>query len=261
MQAIAEFEDLLHSMSHVGHHPVSIVRWVPMATVSSNQWNPNTVAKNEMQLLYTSIKADGYTQPVVVVEHDEKPGHYVVIDGFHRYTIMRTHEDIRDSTGGLIPVVVLDIPMNDRMASTIRHNRARGKHAIAGMSTMVYELLDNGWSDSQICQELGMEADELLKLKHITGFSKRFEDAEYRLAWESRKQIRNKIWYQERYQKILNGDKYEGHREAYTLDYLDRVRMEQLRDDARSRGDESNDWLEQFKEEKREAAAIAAGRA
>jgi ParB-like chromosome segregation protein Spo0J len=169
-------------------HPVGKVQWVPISKVHANDYNPNAVAKNEMRLLYTSIKHDGYTQPVVTV-YDAENDRYVIVDGFHRYTIMMLYADIRESTGGLLPVVVLDKPINDRMASTVRHNRARGKHSIKGMASMVFSMLNNGWSDEAICAEIGVEPDELLRLKHVTGFSKLFENVDYRAAWMTKNQI------------------------------------------------------------------------
>ncbi len=176
------------------HHPVSHVRWVPLEKVVANDYNPNKVATNEMRLLYTSIKADGYTQPVVTY-YDAERDMYIIVDGFHRYLVCKTYPDIRESTGGLLPVVVIDRPLNDRMASTIRHNRARGKHAITGMANIVFQMLDGGWTDEQICKELGMEHDELIRLKYITGFAKLFENVEYRKALETRRQIKlRKDW-------------------------------------------------------------------
>ena len=148
-------------------------------------------------MLYTSIKHDGYTQPVVTV-YDEERDMYVIVDGFHRFFLCKNNKDISDSTHGHLPVVVLEKSKNDRMAATIRHNRARGSHSISGMSNMVFEMLDNGWDDAQICNHLGMEADELLRLKHITGFSKLFSDVEYNKAWVSKHQILLKKQEQER---------------------------------------------------------------
>jgi len=139
-------------------------------------------------LLYTSILHDGYTQPVVTI-YDEELDKYVIIDGFHRYFTCKNNEDIRNRNHGRLPIVVLDKEINDRMASTVRHNRARGKHSVGGMSNMVFNMLDNGWSDADICNHLGMSADELLRLKHITGFSKLFADAEYNKAWTTKHQI------------------------------------------------------------------------
>lgn len=176
------------SASGLDSQPVSAVQWVPLARVQANDYNPNSVARNEMRLLYTSIKHDGYTQPVVVV-FDPALDKYVIVDGFHRFTTLRLNKDIQESTGGLVPVVVLDKPINDRMASTVRHNRARGKHAVTGMANMVFKMLDNGMDDAAICAELGMEADELVRLKHVTGFSKLFENVEYQRAWETKRQI------------------------------------------------------------------------
>lgn len=171
------------------NHPVNDVRWVPVEQVEANNYNPNSVAAKELQLLYTSISHDGYTQPVVTI-YDSGRDKYVIVDGFHRYFIMKKFTDIAESTGGLLPVVVIDKPVNDRMASTIRHNRARGKHSVNGMASMVFKMLDNGWSDSAICNELGMEAEELMRLKHVTGFSKLFENMDYHKSWVTRNQIR-----------------------------------------------------------------------
>ncbi|MCW5591043.1 MAG: ParB-like nuclease domain-containing protein [Burkholderiales bacterium] len=184
----------MHEVSPLASQPVDRVRWVPIDEVEPNDYNPNSVAAKEMGLLYTSIKHDGYTQPVVVVR-DEARGKYVIVDGFHRYFTCRNNPDILARNHGLLPIVVISKDINDRMASTVRHNRARGEHSVQGMAQMVFSMLDKGWSDADICNELGMEPEELLKLKHITGFSKLFEDVEYARAWESRRQIRiRKDW-------------------------------------------------------------------
>ena len=169
--------------------PVASVRFVPIDQVEANDYNPNIVAQNELRLLYHSIKADGYTQPVVTV-YDAERQRYVIVDGFHRYLVMKYHADIREPRGGLLPVVVIDKPLNDRMASTIRHNRARGKHNITGMANIVFKMLDGGMDDAAICAELGMEADELIRLKYVTGFAKLFENVEYSKAWETRRMIK-----------------------------------------------------------------------
>jgi ParB-like chromosome segregation protein Spo0J len=175
--------------------PIDNVIWVPIEKIESNNYNPNSVARTEMQLLYISIFHDGYTQPIVTI-YDEKKDKYVIVDGFHRYMVCKTNKDIYERNEGKLPIVVIDKDINDRMASTVRHNRARGKHSIQGMSSMVFKMLDNGWEDKDICNELGMEAEELLKLKHITGFSKLFENIEYKKAWESRRQIKIRFDYQ-----------------------------------------------------------------
>lgn len=188
MAFLSEVRALLHELSPLKGQPVDHVRWVPIEQVKPNDYNPNSVAKIEMQLLYSSIAHDGYTQPVVAI-HDPDADAYVIVDGFHRYFTCLNNQDIRDRNLGLLPVVVIDKPINDRMASTIRHNRARGKHSVAGMASMVFQMLDNGWDDAAICNELGMEPEELLRLKHITGFSKLFEDTEYKRAWMTRRQI------------------------------------------------------------------------
>jgi ParB-like chromosome segregation protein Spo0J len=187
-QFVAELKMLAHKLSPQANHPVDFVRWVPIGQVHANDYNPNSVAKNEMRLLKVSVQADGYTQPVVTV-YDEATDKYVIVDGFHRYTIMRLNDDIREATGGYLPIVVIDKPIQDRMASTVRHNRARGKHSIAGMANIVFSMLDKGMSDEAVCNELGMTVDELVRIKHVSGFSKLFENVEYQSAWESRRQL------------------------------------------------------------------------
>jgi ParB-like chromosome segregation protein Spo0J len=176
----------LHDISPFHDQPVDYVKWVKNDKVRANDYNPNSVAQNELRLLHVSIEHDGYTQPIVSVTEND---HNVIVDGFHRYFVERTYPDIRERCHGYLPVVEIQKDINDRMASTIRHNRARGKHAVTGMSNIVFQMLDNGWEDTAICSELGMEADELVRLKHITGFSKLFENIEYRRAWVNKRQI------------------------------------------------------------------------
>jgi ParB-like chromosome segregation protein Spo0J len=182
------------NVSLVKDMPIDCVRWVPIDRVTSNNYNPNSVARTEMRLLYTSISHDGLTQPVVTI-YDAENDVYVIVDGFHRYSTVKTNPDLLARTNGLLPVVVIDKPINDRMASTVRHNRARGKHSITGMASMVFSMLENGWEDVAICEELGMEPDELLRLKHVTGFSKLFKDVEYQKAWQTKHQIKLKAEY------------------------------------------------------------------
>lgn len=179
---------LSKEISPVASQPIDAVRWVPIEKVQANDYNPNSVAKREMQLLYVSIHHDGYTQPVVTV-YDSDNDKYVIIDGFHRYFTCKSNPDILERNHGRLPVVVLEKSINDRMAATVRHNRARGKHSVGGMSSMVFSMLDNGWSDAAICNELGMEPEELIRLKHVTGFSKLFADHEYQKAWKTRAQL------------------------------------------------------------------------
>jgi ParB-like chromosome segregation protein Spo0J len=188
IELIEQIKDLLHELSPLNKQPVDRIKWVDVDMVQANDYNPNAVAKVEMKLLHTSIMHDGYTQPVVTI-FDETINKYVIIDGFHRYTICKSYADVKNRNFGMLPIVVLNKDINDRMASTIRHNRARGKHSIKGMSNIVFEMLDNGWSDVDICNELGMEVEELIRLKHITGFSKLFENTEYKKAWEHKKQL------------------------------------------------------------------------
>lgn len=175
--------------------PVGQVRWIHLTNVRANDYNPNKVAHREMGLLHTSIAEDGYTQPTVAM-WDHEAEKYVIVDGFHRYSIMRLYEDIAARSYGYLPVVVLDKPIADRIASTVRHNRARGKHSIQGMSSLVFQMLQNGESDSTIISKLGMEKQELARLKHITGYSKLYKDeAEYTKVSQSQTQMREKAKY------------------------------------------------------------------
>lgn len=175
--------------------PINEVQWIPIEKVYANDYNPNSVATQEMKLLYVSVKKDGYTQPVVTI-YDEKKDRYVIVDGFHRYSIMRRYKDIYASCEGKLPCVVLKgKTMNDRMASTIRHNRARGKHSVQGMSNIVMEMLLNGASDLEVCNNLGLEAEELVRLKYITGYAKLYENNEYSRAAYSEKQVEEELKY------------------------------------------------------------------
>lgn len=189
-EALNAFARAVSAVSPLRDNPVGQVFWVPLERVRANDYNPNQVADKEMELLYRSIKADGYTQPVVVVEDESKePTEYEIVDGFHRYLVMKRHDDISERSDGHLPVTVIDKPMNERRASTIRHNRARGKHSVKGKSEVVFDMLDDGWSDERICAELGMEPEELARLKHVTGFSKLFDDVEYQQAWKATRQL------------------------------------------------------------------------
>lgn len=163
--------------------PVYSVKAVPIEKVTANDYNPNSVAPPEMELLETSIWEDGYTQPVVVV-YDKENDKYVVVDGFHRFCILRNSKRILDREKGLLPVVVLKKDIHDRMASTIRHNRARGSHNVELMSTIVSELVEMGKGDSWICQHIGMSKDELLRLKQITGLASLFSNQDFSKSWD-----------------------------------------------------------------------------
>ena len=186
--------------------PISNVEWIPIEKVHANDYNPNSVATPEMKLLYISVKADGYTQPVVTI-YDEQKDRYTIVDGFHRYSIMRRYKDIYASCEGKLPCVVLrGKTMNDLMASTVRHNRARGKHSINGMSNIVMDMLMNGASDVEVCNELGLEAEELVRLKYISGYAKLYEGKEYSRASMSEKQIQTKLAYEA---EMKNGEHSE----------------------------------------------------
>ncbi len=169
--------------AHPIQDPVSAVHWVPADQVVANDYNPNTVAPPEMELLRVSIAADGYTQPIVCY-HDTDADRYVVVDGFHRNRVGKEDAEIRERVLGHLPVVVIDKPLPERIASTIRHNRARGTHGIQPMAQIVEELYFRGWSDKRIGEELGMTKDEVLRLKQFRGLAALFADRPFSKSWE-----------------------------------------------------------------------------
>lgn len=164
--------------------PVYAVRSVPIDKVTANDYNPNSVAPPEMALLETSIWEDGYTQPVVAV-YDHENDKYIVVDGFHRFLTLKNSKRILEREKGMLPIVVLRKEIHDRMASTIRHNRARGSHNIALMSTIVSELVEMGKGDAWICKHIGMSKDELLRLKQITGVAALFNTRNFSPSWDA----------------------------------------------------------------------------
>ena len=163
--------------------PVYNIKAIPINKIQANNYNPNTVAPPEMKLLYESIKNDGYTMPIVCY-YDETEDAYIIVDGFHRYRIMLEHEDIYEREGGMLPVSIIDKSIDQRMASTIRHNRARGTHDVELMSSIVKDLHDLGRSDAWISKHLGMDRDEILRLKQITGLAALFKDVNFGKAWK-----------------------------------------------------------------------------
>lgn len=162
--------------------PVYNVLSVPLEKIRANSYNPNSVAPPEMELLEISIWEDGYTMPVVCYYLPDEDV-YEIVDGYHRYTTLKTSQRIYDREGGKLPVVVIDKDESNRMASTIRHNRARGSHSIELMSNIVAELTQSGMSDAWILKHVGMDKDELLRLKQITGIAALFADKEFSEAW------------------------------------------------------------------------------
>jgi len=173
----------LHSISPLRHHPVDYVAWVKSENMEANEYNPNKIPPPELELLHKSISEDGYTMPIVSF-----PGqHNKIVDGFHRRLMEQIHKDISDSTYGYVPTSFIRSSQEDtgnRMASTIRHNRARGVHNIELMSTIVAELVEMGKGDAWICKHIGMSADELLRMKQITGLASLFQNEDFSNSWE-----------------------------------------------------------------------------
>lgn len=180
---INEIRRVLHGYSPFASEPVDCVVWIPFEEVTANDYNPNSVAPPEMKLLEHSIGEDGYTQPIVAWARENV---FEVVDGFHRHRVGRESAAIRKRVLGHLPLAVIQEgrqDRGDRMASTIRHNRARGKHQVAKMSDIVVELKRRNWTTERICKELGMEPDEVLRLCQITGLADLFSDQEFSQSW------------------------------------------------------------------------------
>ena len=185
ISVLNQIKETLHMISPFKTEPVDCVLWVPANEVSGNDYNPNKVAPPEMKLLELSIREDGYTQPIVTFG---KNGYYEVVDGFHRNRIGKESKEISGRIHGFLPITCINTEREDkgdRIAATIRHNRARGKHTVDGMSVIVQELSRRNWNDEKIARELGMEPDEILRLKQITGLAEMFADEEFSEAWEA----------------------------------------------------------------------------
>lgn len=185
VEVINAIRERLHEVSPFKSEPVDFIKWVPSEAVQANDYNPNSVAPPEMELLRLSIVADGYTQPIVTNKEDQ---HFEVVDGFHRNRVGKECDDVVERVKGYLPIVQIrgdqtDKP--DRMASTVRHNRARGKHRVDAMSEIVLELKRRNWSNEKIGKQLGMDPDEVLRLAQITGLAEMFADREFSQAWEA----------------------------------------------------------------------------
>jgi ParB-like chromosome segregation protein Spo0J len=181
---INKLRELLHEVSPFKQEPVDLVRWVLADGVTANDYNPNSVAPPEMKLLEQSIESDGYTQPIVTwVDGEQRE----VIDGFHRNRVGKESPVIRARVLGYLPVVTVNNDRQDkgdRIAATIRHNRARGKHKVEAMSDIVIELKRRNWSDEKIAKNLGMDPDEILRLTQISGLAEMFADQEFSSSWD-----------------------------------------------------------------------------
>jgi len=181
---INEMRAEIHAHSPFASEPVDFVKWVPAKIIRGNDYNPNSVAPPEMELLRVSIMADGYTQPIVANQEGDD---FVVVDGFHRHRVGKECHDVNVRIHGHLPVVQIraeQVDVSERMASTVRHNRARGKHRVEAMSDMVIELKRRNWSDEKICKQLGMDRDEVLRLCQISGLSEIFSGQEFSKSWE-----------------------------------------------------------------------------
>lgn len=183
IEAINKIRVSLHSYSPFKTEPVDCVQWIRSDLVVSNDYNPNSVAPPEMLLLEHSIKEDGYTQPIVSWGRETD---FEVVDGFHRTRVGKESKPIKKRVHGYLPLVVINSDRQekgDRIASTIRHNRARGKHKVDAMSELVLDLKRRNWNDEKIGRELGMDPDEVLRLAQITGLAEMFADKEFSRAW------------------------------------------------------------------------------
>jgi len=186
VDSLNQIKEFMHEISPFKTEPVDLIKWVPVEDVVSNDYNPNSVAPPEMELLRHSINHDGYTQPVVTWMSDEKDSREV-IDGFHRSRVCREFSDVNERVKGYLPVVTMrddNIDKNNRIAATIRHNRARGKHKVESMSDIVVDLKKRNWTDNKICKELGMDPDEVLRLCQVSGLVEMFAEQDFTNSWE-----------------------------------------------------------------------------
>ena len=181
IKAINEFRMAIHSVSPFRDEPVDCVLWIKNKHISPNDYNPNNVAPPEKRLLLKSIEADGFTQPIVVTQ--SSPEEYEIVDGFHRHELGKGKASLKSRLKGYLPITCLEGDRHDRMAATIRHNRARGRHQIHAMSEIVRELALLGWEDAKIGNELGMDEDEVLRLKQINGLQELFASRRFSKAW------------------------------------------------------------------------------
>jgi len=184
IEAINAFRQAIHELSPFREQPVDCVLWIKQDAITANDYNPNNVAPPEKRLLCKSLELDGFTQPIVVTEND--PHHYEIVDGFHRHEIGTQRAALKRQLKGYLPVTCLRKERKDkidRMAATIRHNRARGRHQINAMSEIVRELVLLGWDETKIGTELGMDSDEVLRLKQINGLLELFADRRFSEAW------------------------------------------------------------------------------
>ncbi len=184
IETINTIKQRLHEVSPFKNEPVDCVIWIKNDKVKANDYNPNSVAPPEMELLKVSILYDGFTQPIVTFpENNEKE----VVDGFHRNIVGKEVKEVKERVFGYLPITIIrksQEDKGDRMASTIRHNRARGKHTIEGMAEIVLELKRRNWTDKKIAKNLGMDQDEILRLCQITGLREMFDDQDFSLAWD-----------------------------------------------------------------------------
>lgn len=157
--------------------PVYNIISVPVEKIEANDYNPNHVARREMQLLYQSIKCDGYTMPVVCF-YDKERDKYILVDGYHRWLVILTHKDIYERENGMLPVSVIEKELSDRMASTVRHNRARGKHEVELQASLV-GMLKSGWDELKIMKELGMTLEEVQRLIGLKGIASEIKGVPY----------------------------------------------------------------------------------
>lgn len=186
IRVINEIRRELHGYSPFATEPIDCVQWIPCGQVTANDYNPNSVAPPEMKLLELSIMEDGYTQPIVAWTTDAEQ--YEVVDGFHRTRVGTESQVIHKRVLGHLPLAVINTQRSDRsdrIAATIRHNRARGKHRVDAMSDIVMELRKRKWSDERIGRELGMDPDEVMRLCQISGLAELFADRDFSEAWEA----------------------------------------------------------------------------
>lgn len=182
LNTLNEIRERLHKVSPLRDQPVDTVRWVPAESIQANEYNPNKIPTPEMRLLETSVLVDGYTMPIVCYHLGD--GKYEIVDGFHRNRIGKESPIVQQRLKGRLPITIINKPIAERMGSTIRHNRARGVHQTTSMTSIVVSLVNEGWSDEDICIKLGMSREEVLRFKQASGLREAFANHVFSRSWE-----------------------------------------------------------------------------
>jgi len=163
--------------------PVYNIKKISIDKIKANDYNPNRIASPEFKLLELSILEDGFTMPIVCY-HNKKDDMYEIVDGLHRFLIAKNNKTINQREKNSIPVSIIEKPLKNRFASSIRHNRARGENLLELMQNFIYKSIENNKiDDNWMMKNYGLDKDELLRLKQLTGIKELFKDKDFSKTW------------------------------------------------------------------------------